>query len=198
MDISTSIPDTVSDASTVPEGATVPEVITVPEETTIPPPHIDPQKLNLHFYDNQIECDPAIRVGIEQVKGIDKIHAFNKLRQILDVQALPCLNAIIDDYLKYGRVKSITQAPLVPENQAPVPPEIEPKVISNPNYDPSNDFFACDLLYLCHQKLEDCTDPVLHAAIIEQLVTQLIDMLTGLCPPGRTSRLYQVLLAYVD
>lgn len=182
MDIPIPAPDTVPD--------TVPDNTLTATPTLVATPNIDLQKLNLHFYDSQIECDPTIRAGIEQVKDVDKIHAFNELKQKLDAQALPCLNAIIDDYLRFGRVKSIVQEPVLPE--------IEPKVIPNPNYDPSNDFFACDLLYLCYQKLEDCTDPVLYAAITEQLVTQLIDMLTGLCPPGRTSRLYQVLLAYVD
>ena len=62
-------------------------------------------------------------------------------------------------------------------------------IISNceqePNYDSSNDLWAEDLLYLIDQKIND--------DIIPTLAEQLSDIVTsGKCPPGRTTRLWQV------
>ena len=60
-----------------------------------------------------------------------------------------------------------------------------------PNYDPSNDLWAEDLLYLINKKISNDT--------ISVLAEQLSDIVTsGPCPPGRTTRLWQVYLFLYD
>ena len=60
----------------------------------------------------------------------------------------------------------------------------------NPNFDPANNLFACDLLYLLCEKIlyDGCEEH------IKLLLTQLDEMATGLCPQGRTTRLFQILI----
>jgi len=54
-----------------------------------------------------------------------------------------------------------------------------------PNYDSSNDLWAEDLLYLINQKITD--------DVVPTLAEQLSDIVTsGKCPPGRTTRIWQV------
>jgi hypothetical protein len=59
------------------------------------------------------------------------------------------------------------------------------------NYDPTNDLHADDLLYLIYEKV--CIEE--NEEYERMLLEQLEDMQTGLCPQGRTTRLFQVLLA---
>lgn len=59
------------------------------------------------------------------------------------------------------------------------------------NYDPTNDFFAIDLLYLCG---ELCFRPgEIGLDTCEMLNIQLSEMTSGMCPQGRTARLFQVI-----
>jgi len=58
---------------------------------------------------------------------------------------------------------------------------------SRTNYDPTNDLDAGDLLYLCYERIAD-------ADFVALFLLQLQDMSTGMCPQGRTTRLFQVLL----
>ena len=60
------------------------------------------------------------------------------------------------------------------------------------NHDASNDLRADDILYLCHElhlANRGSDDP---SSVLQGLAEQLHDMSTGQCPPGRTTRLYQV------
>lgn len=70
------------------------------------------------------------------------------------------------------------------------------QIISSQNvYDPSNKIYVFDLLYIVEdlcRKYEDCSD------IIKVLVEQLEDMSTGLCPQGRTTRLYQIVFSFME
>lgn len=62
-------------------------------------------------------------------------------------------------------------------------------------YDPSNNIHVFDLLYIIEdvcRKYEDCSD------IIKALTEQLEDMSTGMCPQGRTTRLYQIIYSFME
>tara|TARA_R100000750_G_scaffold62711_2_gene57568 strand:+ start:927 stop:1424 length:498 start_codon:yes stop_codon:yes gene_type:complete len=149
----------------------------------------DSVKLNLHYYDGKIEHDISMLANIERVSSICKIDCFNMLNIKLsdkDPRALSCLNCIIKDYNTFGRNKSIEVETIDPKDKN----KKITKSITNNNYDPSNDLFACDLLYLCGE-LTDNED------FLDELVTQFIDMSSGLCNPGRCTRLYQILLPYI-
>ena len=102
-----------------------------------------------------------------------KMEGFNQLREILrrvsaTPSALQCYDIIVATFDKDGRVSR------------------------SPNYDPTNDLHADDLLYLCFEQivLENNLD------LTRALISQLEDMRTGLCAQGRTTRLFQILLAY--
>ena len=57
---------------------------------------------------------------------------------------------------------------------------------SRANYDSSNNLDAADLLYLCCEKMDDDD-------FRDIFILQLDDMTSGMCPQGRTTRLFQVL-----
>jgi hypothetical protein len=58
-----------------------------------------------------------------------------------------------------------------------------------PNYDSTNGLYADDMLYLCC-KAYDMTEE--KKDLIELLVCQFEEMTTGMCPQGRTHRLFQI------
>jgi len=57
------------------------------------------------------------------------------------------------------------------------------------NIDTTNGLIADDLICLCWHYREN-------SEFIKELEIQLMDMTTGLCPQGRTHRLFQILLAF--
>jgi hypothetical protein len=57
------------------------------------------------------------------------------------------------------------------------------------NYEPTNDLDAQDLLYICWERKDKDID------IIPLLKMAFEDMLTGMCPSGRATRLFQVLVS---
>lgn len=65
--------------------------------------------------------------------------------------------------------------------------------IRNPNYDPKNNLHACDLLYLICEKIQN-SDKEDSLEYFNLLLTQLNDMMSGMCAQGRTTRLAQVLV----
>jgi len=64
------------------------------------------------------------------------------------------------------------------------------------NYDSSNDLRADDILYLCYELYLNDTVAASSGGkpsdLLSILADQLHDMSTGPCPPGRTTRLFQV------
>ena len=62
---------------------------------------------------------------------------------------------------------------------------------STPNYEPQSGLYADDLLKLCC-KFANNQD------FIEELEIQLLDMQSGMCPQGRVTRLYQLLVAFLE
>lgn len=62
------------------------------------------------------------------------------------------------------------------------------------NYDKSNDLDASNLLYMICQRIFDHEHEIINYDLYRSLVLQLEDMISGLCPEGRTTRLVQVLV----
>lgn len=130
-----------------------------------------------HSYDGKLE-----KTKLQLIKDISrasvvplnvKLEAFAQLREhlkriLLSPQASRCFEVIVHTFSQAGHVKN------------------------SPNYDPTNDLFADDLLYLCFEQIVVERNEDLARA----LILQLEDMSTGLCAQGRTTRLFQILLAY--
>lgn len=128
--------------------------------------------MNIHIFDGQLlEAKALLSVYLEsaaEVSSEDKIMAFEQLKTFIQ----PNLNfdIIVNDFKTFGHNLGS-------------------------NYDPTNELYADDLLYLCAILLEklDNTDEFLF--IFNQ---QLIDMSTGMCPQGRTHRLFQIIMAFKE
>jgi hypothetical protein len=68
-------------------------------------------------------------------------------------------------------------------------------IASSNTYDPINKIHVHDLLYILEEVCkgyEDCTD------LLKMIVEQLEDMSTGLCAQGRTTRLHQLMVSFVE
>ena len=65
----------------------------------------------------------------------------------------------------------------------------------SPNYDPSNKLWAEDVLYLCYEIHRGDSLNGRESDLLQILAEQLHDMSTGACPPGRTTRLFQVVVS---
>lgn len=63
------------------------------------------------------------------------------------------------------------------------------------NYDNANNLYADQLLYACYLLL---VNKNFDKDLLVQLAIQLDEMSSGMCPQGRTTRLYQVLYANRD
>jgi hypothetical protein len=144
-------------------------------QTTVFPaqtPVLGAQGINTHYYDG-ILCNlrHLIQSDLDRVASINKSSAFEDLSRIVSAQnpcpqTTMCLNAIIQTYITHGR--------------------------GGENYDPKNDMYACDLLYIVYERIirKDEMSP----RYLEELLIQLEDMATGLCEQGRTTRLFQILV----
>ncbi len=140
-------------------------------------PPVDPSKTLTHTYDGKLGqsklqlLEDIARVS--QISKNDKLDAFGHLR--LEIQKYPisqpaqrCFEAIFQTFSQGGRVPS------------------------GCNYDPTNDLFVDDLLYLCFEKIVKNQD----ADFAQAFILQLGDMISGLCAQGRVIRLFQILLAF--
>jgi len=129
-------------------------------------PVLGPGALNTHFFDGKIHYAlDLIAPYLEQSSKADavtKLREFEKLKQkITNPGALRCFDAIVRDFDGAGRTAS------------------------SGNWDSTNGLYACDLLYAI------CVNSYENGEIVKLLESQLIDMQTGLCPQGRTTRLVQ-------
>ena len=68
-------------------------------------------------------------------------------------------------------------------------------LVANPAFDPTNGISAEDMLYLCY-KLSEI--PSIKDEILELLFIQFQDMATGFCPQGQTTRLFQIVISFVE
>ena len=135
--------------------------------------NIDRSKLNTHHYDGKLylkrdEIDNMI-AKIDQTKKKD---AFEKLTKNIkkttnNNNVHRCLNALVNNCNRKT---------------------------SSPNYDSINMMYADDLLYLCCQAIEGNIGGE-DNDVFDLLIHQLNEMASGMCPQGRTTRLYQIIAA---
>lgn len=71
---------------------------------------------------------------------------------------------------------------------------------SSANYDPTNDVYADDVLWLCGKILTGHTRQCLSNKndFVKELAMNLEDMRFGDCPQGRTTRLLQVMFSFEE
>jgi len=133
-----------------------------------------PQKTLTHTYDGKLKTiklqlqDDILRAST--IPKSEKLSCLGILRLELQKYPFPpeasrCFEAIYKTFLQVGRARG-------------------------PNYDPTNDMYADDLLYLCYEKA------IGNSEFTESLILQLVDMESGLCPQGRVIRLFQILMAF--
>nr|QBK86913.1 MAG: uncharacterized protein LCMAC103_02510 [Marseillevirus LCMAC103] len=129
-------------------------------------------KLSTHTYDGKLHAGrDLIRADLARARAASpdaKQQAFAMLRA-----ALACEPAATPHTLKFFDI-------ICAAGSAPA------------NHDASNDLWAVDILFLCHElHLADQGSPD-PSSVLQGLAEQLHDMSTGQCPPGRTTRLFQV------
>ncbi|CAN5887102.1 hypothetical protein BH23THE1_BH23THE1_34160 [soil metagenome] len=130
--------------------------------------------MNVHIFDGQLLNTKAFistHLSIASaVSNEDKLLSFERLRSQL--RPNPNINTIINDFIVYGH-----------EN--------------GPNYDPSNDLYlyADDLLYICAELVQKLPQNETLKFLLNE---QFIHMSTGMCPQGRTHRLFQIVLAFIE
>jgi hypothetical protein len=141
-------------------------------------PVLENRGTDTHFYDGKLftllpELEEDI-VRASKVSDPDKTLAFAELERVLRDRGGPHIGGIMRSYMaivtshrQYGRMKN-----------------------QNPNYDNDNNLYACDLMYLLYEKivLQNSTEH------LKLLYEQLDDMSSGLCPQGRSTRLFQALV----
>jgi len=140
-------------------------------------PQVDHSKTQTHSYDGKLSVTKLqLLEDISRASKIpkaNKLNYFGHLRLELQKYTLPqpaqgCFEAIFRTFSQQGRVRT------------------------GANYDPTNDLHADDLLYLCFEKIVTYQDK----DFTQVFILQLTDMASGLCAQGRTTRLFQILLAF--
>lgn len=72
---------------------------------------------------------------------------------------------------------------------------------TNNNFDSSNNLCADDLLYVLAiewNNIKECNDKETIVSFVDELCIQFADMQTGICSEGRTTRLWQIALTYIE
>lgn len=124
-----------------------------------------------HYYDGRlIELGWNLREYFESIYDPSKsLHYFEICRkQLTDPQALQVLQVLENDDI------AVQGSPI------------------GPNFDSSNNLTVGQLIGYCAIIAEHQQE------IKEVLETQCLEMLGGFCPQGRTTRLIQVLMVYID
>lgn len=128
-------------------------------------------QLELHFYDGKI-AEASSLIASYNLRDLEQ--GYNKILPLIPPEKhniVNNLNIIINDHRIYGRSKNC------------------------PNYDQSNDCYACELLFICFNILfDEQVKPEDFKDLLHIFLEQIDDMSTGICPPGRTTRLAQFIL----
>jgi hypothetical protein len=128
--------------------------------------------LNTHAYDGLLKNSPEFNI-ICNISDIvdDRNMLFSWMRKLLTEKNIHAMCIA-----RYDIIVSNAQQP--------------------PNFDPTNQLFADNLLFkICY--IAKTNDDIVED-IIKMLALQLEDMGTGFCPQGRTTRLYQILCCIHD
>lgn len=125
------------------------------------------QLLNTHNYDGKL-----YKILIENINNVHNLTQEDKLINATNILNLMIENNISEDLIQIFR-------------------QIINGFNTAANYDPSNNLWADDIIYLLeeHKLKED---------FLKLLTEQLNDMKTGFCPQGRTHRLFQLLLVFLE
>lgn len=121
------------------------------------------EKLNVHFYDTKIKefilTNQQISeeiIGAHSIPKEEKIRIFSELRCLIDNATKHTYDIVINDFISE----------------------------SSNNFDPLNEIYASDMLFLCHKYILPDNINILN--------DQLIDLASGLCAQGRSTRFFQV------
>ena len=126
--------------------------------------------MDVHIFDGQLLYSKSLILPHLQIAALvsneDKLAAFGQLKLQLDPN--PNFDTIVNDFMSIGHSPG-------------------------PNYDPTNELYADDLLYLCACLVQKMP---LNETLIFLLNEQLVQMSTGMCPQGRTHRLMQIIMTF--
>ena len=128
---------------------------------------------NTHDYDSRLNSCSKTRKTLEKFKYIYdeqflRIFA-EEISHDIDTEVSSRLMVIVNDYSK------------------------------NANYDGTNDVKAEDILKVLAVIWQDVKfNKQYRKCFVDELSLQILDMKTGMCPQGRTIRLWQISEAYID
>lgn len=132
-------------------------------------------KLNTHYYDGKLDKKDLEKdiFRVSMISNDEKMKTFiellNHIKSIkVNGNIMRSLYTIIDTFRRTGRSKH------------------------SDNYSKSNDLYACDLLYLCCERLK------LDKDFLELFLNQMNEMVSGLCSDGRCTRLFQILIVILN
>nr|QBK87600.1 MAG: uncharacterized protein LCMAC201_05130 [Marseillevirus LCMAC201] len=136
--------------------------------------HIN-QSLDTHHYDGKLHTNTLIKT-VYNLTGENLIDQKNTYftRLIQDLK----LNPIVPEQYRPTAIEAVNQ--------------ITRSIRKSSNYDKTNGMYADDVLYLVCRKIDETknTDALVY------LSEQLSDIMTsGQCPQGRSTRIFQVLMA---
>ena len=141
---------------------------------------VDP-KVNIHQYDGQIDTS-ELRNELTRVRQIPYEQKMEILTSFLEVLQDDSCKSIYKNRRSFNPLMNIIR-----DSREGVHPQ-------GPNYDPTNNLYAEDLVVMLAQKiLHPCVDKT---DFIDVLFLQFNEMTTGLCPQGRATRMYQINLAF--
>lgn len=142
-------------------------------------------KLNTHYYDGKlVEIRNEVLELLEKSSGIEfsqKLADLNKLLQYnFSANAKKVLNILINDYRKFS---------------------VLPRTVikKDPNHSQQDNLHAENILWLCYKLLDSVSNGEssdIFDNVLKVLDLQLVDMLTGMCPQGRCTRLLQIIHAF--
>lgn len=148
--------------------------------------------LNTHYFDGKftsflslIEPKTSEKISLEIIRA-SKVEKEEKHKLFLDLEnkILSLPSEVVTNHAKHCLRTIINTHEMLGRGNIP----------SNPNYSESDKLFACDLLFLLSEKI------VLEGneEYLNLLVSQLDEMITGLCPQGRVNRLFQTYVMLRD
>lgn len=131
--------------------------------------------LDTHYYDGKLRANMLIQTVYNQQKlnlTVQKNTFFTRLIQDLE------LNPVVPEKYRPTAIEAVNQ--------------ITHGIRQNSNYDKTNGMFADDILYLVCRKIDETKN----IDALVYLSEQLSDIMTsGQCAQGRTTRIFQVLMA---
>ena len=134
------------------------------------------QQLNTHFYDGTLSS--AIHPYSQEIAHTSQLASDVKLNAFLALR-----HELVElKELKESKALKVLAVLMSDYSQGRV---------SGANYDSRNDLYVDDLLYMCYKRFQ-----IYRRDFLEVLSGQLEEMLSGMCPQGRTTRLFQAITAF--